>query len=361
MADEEDEASKTEDPSERKLSKAREEGDVPISLEVKSWLMLFAGMMFIWAVAPRMMRNFSDFGRKFIAEPDAVPMDGGHLRLLMSQVGRELVVILLVPFGLFFFVAIVAAMIQVGFLYAPKRMELKWDRLNPVKTLGQIISVKKLIEMFKDLLKIFCVLAAAYLVMQHQLGRLINASAMETPGILDVLHDILLILMFTVVLVMMVFAFADYFLQKFQHRKKLRMTKHEVKEEYKQMEGDPHVKAKLRSIRMERFRQRMMAEVPKADVIITNPTHYSIALRYNPEEGMHAPKVVAKGVDFLAMRIREMAKEHEVPLVENPPLARALYAAVEIDQFVPEEHFKAVAEIISYVYELKGKTAGVIN
>ncbi len=360
MAEEEDEASKTEDASERKISRAREEGNVPISQEVKSWLVLFACMMFIVMVVPMIMDGVMRMSKTFIETPEQIPMDPKHVLFMIKEVLKEMIIIMLVPFGLFFLTAIAASLIQVGFLYAPKRMSLKWDRLNPFKTLGQIISVQKLIETIKGIFKIACVFGACYLVLKEQIKNIAIVSSMEVPGILEVLKDILLVLMLSVVLVMMIFAGADYFLQKFHHLKKLRMTKQEVKDEYKQQEGDPQIKARIRQIRMERYRQQMMMNVPKADVIITNPTHYAIALKYD-EMAMPAPQVVAKGVDYIALRIKEIAKENDVPVIENPELARALYAAVELEHYIPEKYFIAVAEILRYVFQLKKREIKEIN
>ena len=177
---------------------------------------------------------------------------------------------------------------------------------------------------------------------------------METISILEFIHKIVVLLLFTVVIAVFVIAAADYLYQKYSHLKKLRMTKQEVKEEYKQMEGDPLIKSRIRQVRMERARHRMMEAVPKADVVIVNPTHYAVALEYKMEE-MDAPKVTAKGLDNIALRIKAIAEENEVPIVENPPLARALFASTEIDQTIPEEHFKAVAEVIGYVMQLKNQ------
>ena len=161
-------------------------------------------------------------------------------------------------------------------------------------------------------------------------------------------------ILFLVVLVMVALATADYVYQRWSHKEKLKMTKQEVKDEHKEQEGDQKVKGRIRNLRLERHRQRMMAAIPKASVIITNPTHYAITLQYDMD-AMAAPKVVAKGVDYLAKRIRQIAETHEIPIVENPPLARALYAAVEVDQEIPQEHYKAVAEVIGFVMRLKGK------
>ena len=159
-------------------------------------------------------------------------------------------------------------------------------------------------------------------------------------------------ILFLVVLVMVALATADYVYQRWSHKEKLKMTKQEVKDEHKEQEGDPKVKGRIRGLRLERHRQRMMAAIPKASVIITNPTHYAITLQYDMD-AMAAPKVVAKGVDYLAKRIRQIAETHEIPIVENPPLARALHATVEIDEPIPAEHYKAVAEVISYVMKLR--------
>ena len=170
------------------------------------------------------------------------------------------------------------------------------------------------------------------------------------------IHWLIVLVLFLIVLVMAILAAADLAYQKYEHKEKLKMTKQEVKDEHKEAEGDPKIKSRIRALRLERHRQRMMAAVPSASVVITNPTHYAIALKYDMDD-MHAPILVAKGVDYLARRIRQIAEDNDVPLVENPPLARALYAAVEVDQEIPPEHYKAVAEVIGYVMQMKGELA----
>ena len=179
---------------------------------------------------------------------------------------------------------------------------------------------------------------------------------MPVITVMDELQGLVLRLMLGILVVLLVVAVIDLVYQRYEHHKKMMMTKQELKDEYKQTEGDPHVRAKLRQLRQEKAQARMMQAVPEADVIITNPTHYSLALKYDPEE-MDAPVLIAKGVDEVAMRIREVAKENDIPLFENKPLARALFDTVEIDQMVPEEHYKAVAEVISYIFQLKNKFA----
>ena len=355
MAEDQDEASKTEEASERKLERAREEGNVPLSQEVKSWFMLFAALMMLWGMAPFVMKKTAAVSLKFIERPAELPVDPLGLQDLLKETSLDLFIILLLPLGLFLILAAASALVQIGFLYAPKRMEIKWERVNLFANAKEFITKAKIVDMIKGVFKISAVGYAGWLVAKPKILDILNASSYNTDAILDLIYKLLLLILLTMVMIIFVIAFADYFYQKFSYLKRQRMTKQEVKDEYKQMEGDPQVKMRLRSIRMERLRKRMMANVPDASVVVTNPTHFAVALRYEPEEGMDAPVVVAKGQDFIALKIKEVAAANDVPIVENPPLARALYASVEIDSPIPTEHYAAVAEVIKYVFELKGK------
>lgn len=356
MADEQDESSKTEEASERKLERAREEGNVPLSMEVKSWFMLFAALMMLWGLAPFVMERTAAIAFKFIERPAELPVDPLGLRDLLRETSFELFVTLLLPLSLFLVLAAASALVQIGFLYAPKRMEIKWERINLFANAKEFITKAKIVDMLKGIFKITAVGYAGWLIVKPRILDILNTSSFDVASILALVYKLLLLILLTMVIIIFVIAFADYFYQKFSYLKRQRMTKQEVKDEYKQMEGDPQVKMRLRSIRMERLRKRMMANVPKASVVVTNPTHFAVALRYEPEEGMEAPVVVAKGQDFIALKIREIAEANAVPIVENPPLARALFASVEIDEPIPTEHYAAVAEVIKYVYQLKGKT-----
>lgn len=356
MADEQDESSKTEEASERKLERAREEGNVPLSQEVKSWFMLFAALMMLWGLAPFVMERTTAVVYKFIERPQELPVDPLGLRDLLRDTALDMFVVLMLPLGLFLVLAAASALVQIGFLYAPKRMELKWERVNLFANAKEFITKAKIVDLIKGVFKITAVGYAGWLVVKPRILNILNSSAFDVASILELIYKLLLLILLTMVMIVFVIAFADYFYQKFSYLKRQRMTKQEVKDEYKQMEGDPQVKMRLRSIRMERLRKRMMANVPNASVVVTNPTHFAVALRYEPEEGMEAPVVVAKGQDFIALKIREIATQNDVPIVENPPLARALYASVEIDSPIPTEHYAAVADVIKYVYQLKGKT-----
>jgi flagellar biosynthetic protein FlhB len=212
-----------------------------------------------------------------------------------------------------------------------------------------------LVQFIKTFLKLIAVGVICWLVLKPHLRELENMAAMPPAMILPMARDLALALMMATIIFLAFTAGADFLWQRYRFAERMKMSKEELKEDYKQSEGDPHVKAKLRQIRAQRSRQRMMQNVPKATVIVTNPTHYSVALRYEPGEGDAAPICVAKGVDALAMRIREVGREHNVPIVENVPLARALYAAVDIDETIPREHFEAAAKVIGFVLQKRKK------
>ncbi len=355
VAEDEDEASKTEEPSERKISKAKEEGDIAISQDAKSFIMLTGMLFVVWLIIPLMGKMFYDYFGKFILVPETIPTDSRHLRLLFFNCFVDLIKILGIPLAIFMVLGIAASLMQTGFIYAPKKLMPDWNRLNIFAALTKFINMKKIVESLKGIIKITIISWIAVVVLTPYLSKSELMPDMATQNILKLIHHIVILLIFTVVIAVLVIAVADYAYQKYTHLKKLRMTKQEVKEEYKQTEGDPLVKSRIRQIRNERARRRMMDNVPKADVVIVNPTHYAVALEYKMEK-MDAPVVVAKGLDNIALRIREIAEEHDIPIVENPPLARALFASVELDHTIPEEHFKAVAEVIGYVMQLKNQT-----
>ena len=352
VPEDEDEASKTEEPSERKISKAKEEGDIAISQDAKSFIMLLGMLFVVWLIIPMMGRWFNEYFGKFITMPQTIPTDSKHLQYLFLNCFIDLMKILAIPFAVFLVLGIAASIMQTGFVYAPKRLMPNFNKLNLFAQLPNFINKKKIFESIKGIVKIAIIAWVAILALKPYLARSELLPDMETFAILKFIHQAVTLLIFTIVLAVLVIAIADFAYQKYTHLLKLRMTKQEVKEEYKQTEGDPLVKSRIRQIRNERARRRMMENVPKADVVIVNPTHYAVALQYDMNT-MDAPVVVAKGLDNIALKIREIAEEHEIPIVENPPLARALFASVELDESIPEEHFKAVAEVIGYVMQLK--------
>lgn len=352
--EEEDEASKTEEPSERKISKAKEEGDVAVSQDAKSFLMLLGMLFVIWLLLPLMMKWFYASSIGFLENATSVEVTPQNFQKLLIAAAFGLFKIMGFPFVIFISLGVLASIAQTGFIYAPKKLEPKWDKLNIFSAMANFINMKKIIDALKGIIKITVISFIALLVVKPYLGKVELMPSMETMAILKFIHKIVVLLLFTVVIAVLVIALADYAYQKYSHLKKLRMTKQEVKDEYKQMEGDPLVKSRIRQVRLERARHRMMEAVPRSDVVIVNPTHYAVALEYKMNE-MDAPKVTAKGIDNVALRIKAVAEENEVPIVENPPLARALFASTELDQTIPEEHFKAVAEVIGYVMQLKNQ------
>ena len=355
VAEDEDEASKTEEPSERKISKAKEEGDIAISQDAKSFIMILGMLFVVWQIIPLMGRWFYRYFVLFIERPETIPVDSRHLQLLFLDCFVDFLKIMGIPFTVFLVLGIGASLLQTGFVYAPKKLMPDWNKLNIFAALPKFINMKKIVESLKGIIKITLITWIAVWILTPYLGKSELMPDMDPVAVLRFIHKIVVLLIFTVVLGVLAIAIADFAYQKYSHLKKLRMTKQEVKDEYKQTEGDPLVKSRIRQIRNERARRRMMDNVPKADVVIVNPTHYAVALKYDMNT-MDAPVVTAKGVDNVALRIREVAEEHDVPIVENPPLARALFASVDLDQSIPEEHFKAVAEVIGYVMQLKNQT-----
>lgn len=349
---EEDDASKTEEPTGKRLEKAREEGNVPISQEIKSLIMLIGGIVALGMFAPSLASDLKTTLTPFIAHPDAMPTDFEGLRALIAGTMLDVGLALLWPFAILVALAVLSVIGQVGFVYSPKRAAPAFDKLSLIKGLKQFFSMKRVVETGKSLLKLALIGVALGFVVWPRLDWLLQTPGMPTEAMLIKVRGIILLLVATVIGVMLLISLGDMLYVRFQSHKKLKMTKQEVKDEHKQAEGDPQIKARIRALRMERVRRRMMAAVPTADVVITNPTHFAVALSYKLEE-MAAPKVVAKGADLVAKKIREIAEENKVPIVENPPLARALFASVEIDQFIPQEHYRPVAEVISYVMKLK--------
>ena len=250
--------------------------------------------------------------------------------------------------------AIFFKLVVSGFVFSGQSLTPSIERISPIKGFFRLFSLKSLTEFSKGLLKLALVAAIVGAVAIPELSRVELLMQMDIAATVNEARLIILEMFVVAIFVVGLIAGLDYLYQRFEFLKQMRMTKQEVKDELKQTDGDPLIRGRLRQIRAERARERMMASVPTADVVVTNPTHYAIALKYDSEI-MAAPKVVAKGVDEVAFRIRDVANDNDVPIVENPPLARALFAAAEIDDEVPQEHYKAVAEIISYVYQLKNR------
>ncbi len=353
MADE-DNSQKTEDPTPRRIAKARQKGQVGTSMEVKNWAVLLGALMSLALIAPWASMELTKFNSAFIEYPEAIAINPNTVRALLIEVLLKTGVILSPLFLLLMLLAFAASVGQSGFLWSTEKIAPKMNKISIIAGTKRMFSARAMVEFLKGLIKLSLVTT---LMWAMAVPFMQDLELMPGFAIIDVLDRLFLTILAVTagsILVMTAVAILDYAYQKFDYIKSLRMSRQEIKDEHKDSEGDPQIKARIRKIRAERAQSRMMAAVPDADVVITNPTHYAIALEYKMD-AMAAPRLVAKGIDHLALRIREVATEHDVPIVENPPLARVLYSAVEIDEEIPVEHYKAVAEVIGYVMRLKGE------
>jgi flagellar biosynthetic protein FlhB len=354
MSEEQDDSQKTEDPTPRRLQEARKRGQVALSRELNTWLMLLAGTLVVGAGSRPVMRALTGHLRAYIEHADRLPQVPGGFSVVLGDSFKDVIGILLVPFLALMAAAFIGPFVQIGPLFAPEAVKPALSKVSPLAGFKRLFSLRSLVELAKGLLKLAVVGAVSWLIIKPYYSALEHLVSVPVPVMLDEMLKLVIKLMIGILIVLAVVAAIDVVYQRLELYKKLRMTKQELRDEYKQAEGDPAVKARLRQLRFERARKRMMQSVPKADVVITNPTHYAVALQYDPDK-MEAPTCVAKGVDALALRIRELARESNVTIYENPPLARVLYATVDVDDPVPPEHYKAVAEVISFVFRMKGK------
>ncbi|MCL2831220.1 MAG: flagellar biosynthesis protein FlhB [Betaproteobacteria bacterium] len=357
MAEESD-LERTEEPSARRLEKARSEGQVPQSRELGTFMILLVGASLLWGMGGWLMRRtISLVETGLTLEPSAMH-EPQRMFSRFTDFSFE-ALLLLSPFFLaLMLAALIGPLALKGFIFSPASLQPKFSRLNPLQGIKRVISKNGLVELIKAVLKATLIVGISSLVIWKEFGDLMgllsqplhaglgNAGRMITQSFLLVVCGMILIVA------------ADVPFQLWQYYDKLKMTKEEVRQEHKEMEGDPHIKARIRSIQRDTARRRMMSAVPQADVIVTNPTHFAVALSYS--EGMKAPKVVAKGMGEIARRIKAIAAEHGVPLLEAPPLARALYRHVELDREIPGALYAAVAEALAWVYQLSAwrKTGG---
>ncbi len=360
MADDNtDDSQKTEEPSQKKLDDSREKGQVAKSQEVSHWFMLLAFTSVIGVFGASLSQGLGDQMFRFIESPHAIRIDDKSLGTLMSDVLIGVGGLVILPAIVAIAAAIASSFLQIGWLVSAESLKPTLDKISLQKGLKRLFSAKSIAEFIKGIAKLTIVAVVIVIIMAPRREMIPQITVMEVSQLLILLQEMAVQILIGVLAVMAAIAGADFMFQKFQHIKQLRMSVQELKDEFKQTEGDPIVKGRLRQLRAERARQRMMAAVPDADVVVTNPTHYAVALKYDGET-MEAPVLTAKGVDQVAFRIRDVAKKHDVPVLENPPLARALYGGVELDQQVPAEHYTAVAEVIGYVMRLRSKlpTAG---
>ncbi len=354
MADEQDESQKTEEPTRKRLEEAAERGQAVTSREATSFFLLFALTLLLNWMAPGLFRKIQTGLSVFVERPDSFAYDTPALGHILFDALEMCAGILIIPFVTFVAAIMASNLIQNRFIFSFEPLVPKLEKISIMKGIERLFSMRSLVEFGKGIIKIIVVAVVAYYGVAPYFVHLKQLPDVSMSGTLAYLFTTSRRMLIGICIAMFIITVFDYLYQRYEFMKSLRMTKQEIKDEYRQQEGDPQIKQRIRQIRVERARRRMMAAVPTADVIITNPTHYSVALKYD-NATMKAPKVVAKGLDNIALKIREVAKEHNIPIFENPPLAQALYATVDIDKEILSEHYKAVAEVISYVYRLRGK------
>ncbi len=358
MAEDTDDASKTEEPTQKKLEDAHKKGNFAISREIHNWLMLAAVVVLLVAVLPGTMAGLQQRLGFYIENIDRLAMDRASVGMILLKVMLDILWVLWLPVLLLCAAGVLGSIGQTGWNVSWDKIVPKLEKISPLAGFKRVFgSVNQLVELLKGLAKILVVGGVAYLALKPMVLSVEHFTGIDVMALLAEMQELTYRLFVGVLAVLTLIAGGDLMWQRHSYSKRMRMTRQEVKDEYKQQEGDPMIKARVRQLRMERARKRMMAAVPQADVVVTNPTHYAVALKYDPES-MGAPTVLAKGVDQIALKIREIATGKDIPIVENPPLARALYATVDVDEEIPSEHYRAVAELITYVFKLKGRPVG---
>ncbi|MFA6197135.1 MAG: flagellar biosynthesis protein FlhB [Sulfurimonas sp.] len=348
-----DDAEKTEEPTDKKIEDARKEGNVPKSQDASGVVTLFVAILSLLMLFPfmaeHMLRLF-----KYYFSLIGTPLD----KLFMIDIALiTMKEILLMVLPLAFAVAVagvVAAISQFGFLFTLDAIQPKFSKINPISGMANLFSMKKIAEGVKVTFKSFVTLGVGFIYFFYFIKELPTVAMFGLHDQLDWLVHKMLIIAFVMLFIIFIFAIIDVIMVRKQYFDGLKMSKQEIKDEMKNMDGDPLIKSKIRQIQMQSARKRMMAEVPHADVVITNPTHYAVAIKYD-EQKSRAPIVVAKGMDHIAQQIKKIARENNVHIVQNPPLARSLYNEVDLDKAIPESLFAAVAEVLAYVYKMNRK------
>jgi len=350
----EDSGEKTEEPSPKKIEDARKEGNVPKSQDVSGLFTLFIAVLAFLALFPFMGEHLQ---KTFIYTTSMYDQELtiNSLTNIAVVLAKEFLIIVIPLASTVAIAGILGGLAQFGFLFTTKPLVPDFKKIDPIKGLKNLLSLKKVIEGMKITMKAFVTLGMGFLLFSMFIKELPTVTLFSYLSQLSWLAEKALIISLVMLLVTLVFALADLLIVRHQYFKKLKMSKQEVKDEMKQMEGDPLIKQKIRQIQMQMSRKRMMAEVPNADVVVTNPTHYAVALKYDASKGDSAPRVIAKGMNAVALKIKEIARENGVHVAQNPPLARALYKEVDIEETIPDKLFSAVAEILSYVYSMNQK------
>ncbi|MGE3611552.1 MAG: flagellar biosynthesis protein FlhB [Bacteriovoracaceae bacterium] len=354
MADEKDDDEKTEEPSQHRLEESRKKGDVASSKELSSVLLLSGSLLTLIFCGMFIFESFSEYIDWLYRQDFQNIYTKEKFADVISQTAWTLIKCVAPSFGASLCLGVLSQFVQIGFLYSPEIINANFERINPISGLSRLLSKKAVAEAVKGTFKLIIVIWITYSVMKDNIGSFLGFLHSDAGQSLNFGKYLMVKLAFSVLLGLGVIAILDFAWEKWTYRKKMMMTKQEAKEEAKEKDGNPEVKNRIRQVQRQMAQKRMMDDVKKADVIVTNPTHISVALKYDGQT-MVAPAVMAKGADHLALRIREIAKENDIPIVENIMLARTLYKTVKVGHGVPRSLYKAVAEILSFVYKLKKK------
>lgn len=346
----------TEKPTPKRRQEARSRGQVPRSTDLAGAVIFLAVVLVLNALGPSVMNGLGSSLRSYlehIARHD--DFNYSVMMTLFAQAGSGVVFAVLVVFAVAFVVGIVANIAQFGFLFTFQSIKPSFGKLNPINGFKTLLSKRSLVQLAKQLLKLFAVAIILYSVISSHLDIFAQVGRMEPSSFMNVLAGLIFEVSWKFGMLLVVVGLIDYAYERWQLEQNLKMSKHEVKDEFRQAEGNPEAKAAMKRRQREMSRRRMMQAVPRATVVVTNPTHFAVALEWD-DVGMEAPVVVAKGADLIAKRIRDIAREHNIPIMENPPLARTLYERVELDQAIPPNLYAGVAQVIAFVYQLKRKT-----
>ncbi len=348
--------SKTEKATPKKRDEARKKGQVAKSMEVTSAAILIAALVYFHFGANGMLLSIMELMKETFRTAGQTPISVNNIPGLLSEYVVKSFIILMPLLVILGVAGFLANFLQIGLKFSPEAIKPQLSKLNPFKGIQGLISLQSLVQLFQSMAKIMIVGFVVYLVVKGEVENVLPLIDQSVWGILTYIGQVSFKIIINTCWVLVLLAILDYAFRKWQYEESLKMTKQEVKDEHKQMEGDPQVRGRIRGLQRQAARRRMMAAVPKADVVITNPTHIAVALSYDQEK-MFAPMVVAKGEGLIAERIKEIARENSVPVIENKPVAQLLNKMVDIDEEIPENLYRAVAEILAYVYGLKQKEA----
>ena len=354
MADENKDQEKTEEATPKRKQDSREKGQVAKSRDLSSVAVLGSCLIYFYFGAPSLITRITGLMKSYFRESGQFELTVNSIHTLALGLAYQLFLLLIPVLLVAFITALIVNVLQVGFVFSTEPITPKFSKIDPIKGFGRLFSTRSLVEFVKNILKLVTVALVAFLTIAGESDHFLPLIQMEVNDTLGYIASIAFKILYTTCWLLVVLAVLDYAYQRYEHNKSLKMTKQEIKEENKQSDGDPLIKSRIRRMQREIARKRMMAAVPKADVVITNPTHLAVAIRYDPDSG-NAPRVVAKGADLVAEKIKEIARNNGVPIVENKPVAQILYKMVDMEQSIPENLYRAIAEILAHVYSLKQK------